>query len=351
MDDERQFGSVFHQLNFAEAIEKGLLTDYQVVVIGVTDSEARKLAEQAGLVKTKDGATIDARTLAAQIGLAKAIRKYNLKKVITFHSSVARAVAFSSDTDETSFSSRAAKMPRHIRPTGRLWTNHISGKTPAGKRTTLIREFSGLPDNQRGLLANCACLGEGVDVPVLDGVAFIAPKRSQVDIIQAVGRVIRKAEDKDLGTVVIPLFIDDSEDADEALSRSAFEPIWRVLCALRAHDEILADQLDKVRLKPGGLERHKAKLRLPDKIYVDLPRELSAGLVEAFHMRAVETTTRRQFLPFEEARKFAQILKLNSRYEWSEFVKSGKLSADIPAGPSNTYKGKGWVGVGDWLGK
>ena len=68
---------------------------------------------------------------------------------------------------------------------------------------------------------NCTCLGEGVDVPVLDGVAFIDPKRSMVDIIQAVGRVIRKAAGKQLDTIVIPVFIDESEDADHILSQSA----------------------------------------------------------------------------------------------------------------------------------
>ena len=86
---------------------------------------------------------------------------------------------------------------------------------------------------------------------MLDGVAFIDPKRSLVDIIQAVGRVIRKAAGKPLGTIVIPVFIDESEDADHVLSQSAFEPVWQVLKALRAHDRRLADELDQLRLSLG----------------------------------------------------------------------------------------------------
>ena len=90
MDDEAIFGPVFHSLSFDAAVRKKLLTDYQVVCIGITEDEIRKLVEEARLVRTKDGLQTDARTLAAQIGLAKAMRKYNLRKVITFHSSVAK---------------------------------------------------------------------------------------------------------------------------------------------------------------------------------------------------------------------------------------------------------------------
>jgi predicted helicase len=115
----------------------------------------------------------------------------------------------------------------------------------------LLKGLGNLPDDTRGILSNCACLGEGVDVPVLDGVAFIDPKRSMVDIIQAVGRVIRKAEGKQIGTIVIPVFIDESEAADHVLSQSAFEPVRQVLKALRAHDRRLADELDQLRLSLG----------------------------------------------------------------------------------------------------
>ena len=97
MDDVHAFGPEFHVLTFHEAISakpEPLLTDYQVVVIGVTDREAKAWAEEAMLVRTIEGLSTDARTLAAQIGLAKAMRKYDLRKLITFHSSVAKAARF-----------------------------------------------------------------------------------------------------------------------------------------------------------------------------------------------------------------------------------------------------------------
>src|SRR6202022_509141 len=97
------------------------------------------------------------------------------------------------------------------------------------------QHLSRLDDEQRGLLANARCLAEGVDVPTLDGVAFIDPRRSEVDIVQAVGRAIRRAENKKLGTIVIPVFIDTKEDPETALKESAFKPVWDVIKALRAH--------------------------------------------------------------------------------------------------------------------
>ena len=217
MDDVHVFGPEFHALEFHEAMNAKpdpLLTDYQVVVIGVTDRDAKAWAEEARLVRTAEDLRTDARTLAAQIGLAKAMQKYNLRKIITFHSTVAKAARFVDATQRDSLPGVISHLKSSARPSGKLWTKHISGETPAGMRATLLKEFADLPEETRGILSNCACLGEGVDVPVLDGVAFIDPKRSMVDIIQAVGRVIRKAAGKQIGTIVIPVFIDESEDAD-----------------------------------------------------------------------------------------------------------------------------------------
>ena len=265
MDDAHVFGPEFHVLTFHEAISakpEPLLTDYQVVVIGVTDREAKAWAEQATLVRTAEGLSTDARTLAAQIGLAKAMQKYDLRKLITFHSSVAKAARFVDATRRDSLPGVIPHLTRSARPSGKLWTKHISGHTPAGQRATLLKGLGHLPEDTRGILSNCACLGEGVDVPVLDGVAFIDPKRSMVDIIQAVGRVIRKAAGKQLGTIVIPVFIDETEDADHVLSQSAFEPVWQVLKALRAHDRRLADELDQLRLSLGSWSESGGRIRL-----------------------------------------------------------------------------------------
>ena len=173
MDDAHVFGPEFHVLSFHEAISakpEPLLTDYQVVVIGVTDREAKAWAERATLVRTAEGLSTDARTLAAQIGLAKAMQKYDLRKLITFHSSVAKAARFVDATRRDSLPGVIQHLTRSARPSGKLWTKHISGHTPAGQRATLLKGLGHLPEDTRGILSHCAGLGEGVDVPVLDGV-------------------------------------------------------------------------------------------------------------------------------------------------------------------------------------
>ena len=135
MDDAHVFGPEFHVLTFHEAISakpEPLLTDYQVVVIGVTNREAKAWAERATLVRTAEGLSTDARTLAAQIGLAKAMRKYDLRKLITFHSSVAKAARFVDATRRDSLPGVIPHLTRSAQPSGKLWTKHISGHTPAG---------------------------------------------------------------------------------------------------------------------------------------------------------------------------------------------------------------------------
>ena len=289
MDDPAAFGPEFHVLKFFDAITarpSPLLTDYRVVVIGVTDAEAARWVAEGQLVRTPEGAETDARTLAAQIGLAKAMRKYDLRRVITFHRSIRRASRFVDPDRLDSLQAVVKALRPASRPTGKLWARHISGETSASKRASMLRALAELPSDTRGLIANCACLGEGVDVPALDGIAFIDPKGSIVDIIQAVGRVIRLSPDKTVGTIVIPVFIDESSDADYALQHSAFEPVWQILRALRAHDSRLADELDGLRTSLGS--GRTMAVTLPRNIVFDTPTLALPGFEQAFYVRTVD---------------------------------------------------------------
>ena len=157
-----------------------------------------------------------------------------------------------------------------------------------GQRTISLERLRHLDDDAVGLLANARCLAEGVDVPTLDGVAFIDPRRSEVDIVQAVGRAIRKAENKTKGTIVIPVFIGSDEDPDAALDDSAFKPVWDVIRALRAHDADLAEQLDSLRRELG---RGASSVTIPPKIHLDLPAHIGLDFASAFEVRLVEQTT------------------------------------------------------------
>lgn len=283
MDDEAKFGRVFHRLGFGEAIKRDLLTDYQVAIVGVDNTTYLEWAKK-GVLVTRDGVeAVDAASLAGQIGLAKAIRRYDLRRVISFHSRVKRAREFAASMPDV-----LAWMPARQRPKGDFWSRYASGEMPAGDRYVLLQHLGRLDDGDRGLLANARCLAEGVDVPTLDGVAFVDPRRSEVGIVQAVGRAIRKSEDKTIGTIVIPVFINTDADPEVALDSSAFKPVWDVLKALRAHDEELGEQLDEIRRELG---RHGGRPSRPGKIRFDLPTQVGIDFARAFDVRLVEQTT------------------------------------------------------------
>ncbi|WP_067687888.1 DEAD/DEAH box helicase [Nocardia jejuensis] len=284
MDDPTRFGEVLHRLSFGEAISRKLLTDYQVVVVGVDDATYQQWVERGKLV-VRGGKSTNARTLAGQIGLAKAMRKYDLRRIISFHSRVAGAREFAAEMSEV-----IDWMPPAQRPTGMLWTGYVSGEMTAGERHLKLRQLRQCEEGERGLLANARCLSEGIDVPTLDGVAFVDPRRGEVDIVQAVGRAIRLASDKTVGTIVLPVFIDTETDPESALDDSSFKPVWDVINALRAHDEDLAEQIDSMRRELG---RTGGLARIPEKIHLDVSTRVSASFAKAFDVRLVEKTSAR----------------------------------------------------------
>ncbi|MBO0728377.1 MAG: Helicase associated domain protein [Acidimicrobiaceae bacterium] len=283
MDDETVFGPVLHRLTFGEAIDRDLLSDYQVVVVGVNDEMYRTWAKRGEFV-TRDGRKItDARRLAGQIGLAKSMRKYDLRRTISFHGRVKAAQEFSAELPSV-----IRWMPGQARPKGAIWSEHVSGAMTSGHRDRLLLRFRNTSQDERGLLSNARCLGEGVDVPSIDSVAFIDPRRSTVDIVQALGRAIRKSADKRVGTIVVPVFLSANEDPEQVLNESPFQHVWDVLKALRAHDEVLGDELDELRRRLGA---RRGGPRRPGKIKLDVPRTVGAEFARAFDVRLVERTT------------------------------------------------------------
>jgi superfamily II DNA or RNA helicase len=283
MDDAERFGPVLHRLTFGEAIDRELLSDYRVAIVGVDDETYRGYAERGTFVTTGNGDVTDARTLAAQIGLAKAMRKWDLRRILTFHSRVDWARRFSDSMPQV-----VSWMPVAQRPKGMLWGDHVSGAMPSGERDVRLDRLREVGIGERGVLSNARCLAEGVDVPTLDGVAFIDPRRSEVDVVQAVGRAIRKAEDKTTGTVVLPVFVGKGQDAEATVMTSAFDHVWQVLNALRSHDESLAEELDDLRRELG---RRGSLGKRPGKIELLLPVGVDPSFARAFDARLVETTT------------------------------------------------------------
>ena len=283
MDDETIFGKQLHDYSFADAIRDGVLTDYRVVVVGVDDPMLADMIDQRELVRAGDIDT-DAKTLASHIGLAKAMRDYKLNRVISFHSRIKSAKTFAEQHPKI----REWMKEPNIKSTN-LTTLTISGQDSSDARKRVLDQLKEVDSNSQGLVTNARCLTEGVDVPTLDGIAFIDPRASQVDIVQAVGRAIRRGGDeKKFGYIVIPIFFSQKDIDEEVINESAFKPIWDVINALKSHDSKLSDEIDEMRINLGRLKKPQ---EISEKVDWNLPKNLDSTFVEKINILVVEKTT------------------------------------------------------------
>lgn len=287
MSNELFFGKEFHNLTFPQAIDKALLTDYRVVIVGVDEPMIADWIDRRQLLRTNKNDTTDAKTLASQIGFIKAMKDYDLKRMISFHSRVKKAELFASELHNA-----IDLVKEEHRPEGRLYSDYVSGEMASSTRKLKLSKLKTLHDADRGILTNARCLSEGIDVPSLDGIAFIDPRSSQVDIIQAVGRAIRKSKNKTFGTIVLPVFIEKDDDAEKSIQSSNFKPIWGVLNALKSHDESLSLELGQVRTNLGQqLYSGSVSLSVPDRIIFDLPTTIDSSFAESLKTILIENTT------------------------------------------------------------
>lgn len=261
MDDPLTFGKVLHSFSFADAIDRKILTDYRVVLMGVDDAMLLELIENRTFLDLDDE-IVDANLLASHFGVAKAMERYSIKRVISFHSRVSAA---------RDFVKRQPKIQAKIagRVSVPMLSGAISGKDSAFRRKALLDQLRDLKGKEFGLVGNARCLTEGVDVPSLDGIAFVDPRSSQVDVVQAVGRAIRRGgPDKSVGYIIIPIFFNSEELDEETINLSKFKPVWDVLNALKSHDSALQEEIDSIR---RGLSASSSRAELPSKIIFDLP--------------------------------------------------------------------------------
>ncbi|MFB6641549.1 Helicase associated domain protein [Streptomyces chartreusis] len=234
MDDETLFGPVAYRLTLSDAIDLGLLADYQILVPVVSDEDLRDW------LATGPGAGVDGLRLAGrQVAALRAIHDHQLRRVLTFHHRVADARAFATTLHDT-----AAHLPADLRPEG-LWAQWISGSHTPQVRRRLLLEFASHTDpHTPAVLSNARVLGEGIDVPAIDAVVFADPKSSPVDTVQAVGRALRQTPGAGKkATLVVPVYLTPGEDPDDLLGADAYTPLWHTIQALRAHDSRLEARL------------------------------------------------------------------------------------------------------------
>ena len=278
MDDEARFGPEAHHLTFANAVAAGLLCDFEIVVSIITDADTARLVGNRALAEL-DGVQDDTATLASHLAVARAAHDWNATRTISFHTRVAQAYWFAQDHPQ---------LARLVNPAEVVAAEATSGAVPAGARQAALDRLRHLADADRRLLANARVLSEGVDVPAVDAVAFIDPKRSVIDIAQAVGRAMRTAPGKTRGLVIVPVHLPAGADPDTAADAGVWKPVWDTLRALRSIDERLAEELDQYRYQLG---RRTGPIEAPARLHFHSVEPLGVRFVEAVTTAAVQFTT------------------------------------------------------------
>lgn len=267
MDDEAIYGPEFYRLGFGEAVDKGLLTDYKVLVMTVEEDIA------ADVLAANPTNEINLTTASAMIGAWNGLAKRSGAEQDTksgFEANaqpMRRTVAFAKDI-------KASKIIQETFPTlirqyqeqlkDHAATNdvsllnidlqvaveHVDGTMNALERGNKISWLeSSISEDETRILTNARCLSEGVDVPALDSVIFFHPRNSMVDVVQSVGRVMRKAEGKDYGYIILPVAIPPKTSPSAALNdNTRFKVVWQILNALRAHDDRFNAKVNSIAL-------------------------------------------------------------------------------------------------------
>ncbi|MGW4202306.1 Helicase associated domain protein [Streptomyces sp. NPDC004726] len=235
MDHRDIFGPTVFELGMAEAIERGILADYQVVMPIADDADLHHIlaARRPANTAHHDGL----RNAAIQVAVLRAIAEYGLRRVLVFHNRVALAEAFAESLPTT-----AQEVGEQLCIDG-LWSRAIHGEQPGDWRRDLLEDFAD-PDRACAVLSNVRVLNEGVDMPDVDSVVFAAPRYSVIDAIQAIGRGLRQPPGAGKKTtLVIPVYLRHGLNTTDLLKNSAFDNLLTLLQALRAHDDSFMDRI------------------------------------------------------------------------------------------------------------
>ena len=242
MDDPEKFGEEFYRLGFGTAVERGLLSDYRVLILAVDEEYVARVDLER--FRSEDS-TINLDDASKLLGCWRGLSKIKTQGEDVDDIPMKRAVAFANTIDASQVLAkrleivgRTANRPTEGNQGLSLQTKHVDGKQNALVRRQSLEWLKADPGHQTArILTNARCLSEGIDVPALDAVIFTEARGSQVDIVQAVGRVMRKYDGKNSGYIILPVAITAGADINSTLKGTKYKVIWDVLNALRAHDD------------------------------------------------------------------------------------------------------------------
>ncbi len=289
MDDAEVFGEEIYTLNFSKAIALDLLTDYKVIILavrkenlsGVTNSVNKKISQLKAEGTKLDKKLINNEFVCKIVGTHKGLAKQDLivldkenkedhnlqnqydtapsQRAINFCKSINTSKNIK-DSFETIMECYDEELKKKSFKNLQISIDHIDGTMNCKDRLEKLENLNTFKPNTCKVLSNAKYLSEGVDVPALDSIVFFDGKSAMVDIIQAVGRVMRKAKRKKRGYIILPIALEESEieNLDEAVNNTNFKNIWKVIKALRSHDPSLVDEATfKEKIKIFGSDDSK----------------------------------------------------------------------------------------------
>lgn len=267
MDDESLYGEEIHRLGFGQAVDEGLLADYKVLVLTLSDRDISPSVQK--MVSDKEH-SIDTDDASKLIGCINALSKQiigdggiidetdplPMKRAVAFCQNICISKEITNNFNSVSENYIADLPEEKQEKILNVKSRHIDGTMNATARDSLLGWLKE-ENNECRVLTNVRCLSEGVDVPTLDAVMFLSARNSQIDVVQSVGRVMRLSEGKKYGYIIIPVVIPSNISPEKALDdNTRFKVVWTVLNALRAHDDRFNATINKIELnkkKPANI--------------------------------------------------------------------------------------------------
>ncbi len=328
MDDTSLYGEEIYRIGFGEAVKQGLLSDYKVLILAMDKSTVSP--EMIRYMSEKDG-SLQVDDAAKMIGVINALSKQLLGEAALITANdpqpMHRAVAFCNTIANSKGTARVFTdcKEEYMNEVAKedkakmvdVEAHHVDGSMSALHRDEELMWLKSAPTDgmQCRMLTNARCLSEGVDVPSLDAVVFVSPKNSQVDVVQSVGRVMRKSAGKKYGYIIIPVVVPEGMAGEKALEKNdAFKVVWTVLNALRAHDDRFNAEINKVEFSK----------RMPDRIIFSMFGGGSSEDKEREQNEAARQISQQLQLEFEGLKSDfygVMVNKVGNRRYWEQWAK------------------------------
>lgn len=341
MDDPKIYGQEIYRIGFGQAVEQGMLSEYKVLVLTLSDQDVppavqKMIAGGENEINTDDASKLIGciNALSKQIlgdeGIIKHTDPEPMRRAVAFCQKIAVSKKITAAYNTTTEAYLGALPIKKKEQMVAVASKHIDGTMAAPERDELLGWLKEETDQEEcRILTNVRCLSEGVDVPSLDAVLFLSARNSQVDVVQSVGRVMRKAAGKKYGYIIIPVVVPSDVEANKALDdNERYKVIWTVLNALRAHDDRFNATINKIELNQ----------KKPDNILIGRPEYSFDGegtpwlVCEDSPVYETNKDLGRQLrLQFEQLQNvvFARLVqKVGDRRYWEQWAKDVAIIAD-----------------------